>query len=193
VSQSSAQPVAGSGRHVARSTRTTTRRPDERWSPRIVHTGHGDFVEDDGIQARAAADAATTRRLIQEHQGAPAPVRPVAVHALLLLGFWLTISGAVLKYPPYGELAQDAALRDLVIGALLIIGGLWLRQFGQSRLVAVLCGLGGGLLVLFGAFLSHQSAQAPVNEVVCGLLVVMAAALTAVGDAPASSTAPHGD
>jgi hypothetical protein len=116
----------------------------------------------------------------------PAPVRPAA-GTLLLIALFLVVSQWELY--PIGIPGQDNAMRSL--GCAIVLGLTGLRVLtavpGQRhRISAGLAALAGLLLLLNGLLASHDRLSTGVAEVICGVLAVVAAAVTSSHETAAS-------
>lgn len=127
---------------------------------------------------RAAQITSRERTALGDAAGTRAPLAPAAAIGLIVVGVWLFVGKWVLAYP-IGVHGKDILL-EAGFAVVVLLLGLRFRLGGDDHrrpagALALACGL---LLALAGAFLPHASARAGVNEVVCGLLVMLLATMT---------------
>ncbi|GAW52247.1 Alanine racemase [Nocardioides sp. PD653] len=79
---------------------------------------------------------------------------------------------------PFSHTGRATAIRGLVIAIFVAVAAL--RQLaGPHMVAAAVLGVGGLLLVVFGFAFPHVSAAAAANDVSCGVLLLLAAAVGA--------------
>lgn len=137
------------------------------WGRREIH--------DEGVRRRARQRSRSKRvALFRAHRLGRAPLAPVGGYLLILLGVWLL---ATQWLHPYTVVGQNTTLRDTGFSVVTLLCGLRLRH-RRSPVASVVSLVAGFLLVLSGFLLPHAGGGVGWNEVVVGLLAVLAGALT---------------
>lgn len=141
-----------------------------------AHTGVSprDRISHDGARHTAAVATREARTIREARIGYRPPLAPIGALVVLLVGAWLLVGRFALHYP-HSSIGQAAALRDLGLGLVLFLAGLWLRQVGASRVASGLCLLSGIGLFLAGVVVIHASAVVRVDEIASGALAVVGA------------------
>jgi hypothetical protein len=138
----------------------------------------GEEIDDETAERRAAGLAEQKRADLRgsEREG-HSPTAPLGAYLLVVLAVWLLIGQWLLGYR-YTDPGQNAALRDQGFAVVVGLAGIRLAVAPHSRPATLVGLLAGILLVLAGALLPHSTTQAAANEVVTGVLVIIAGALT---------------
>ncbi len=121
-------------------------------------------------QVRATAMARRKRRFLRRSQAAKAPtLRVPGAVGLIVLGTWLCLDQWLLRYP-FSISGQNAVLRDVGLGVVLVLTGLRLCRSGGRRWASLL-GLAAGMILVASALvLSAGSPLVRGNELSVGLL-----------------------
>lgn len=130
-----------------------------------------------GVVTRREAD------LIHASEASPVPWPSIGATVLLLTGIWLIIAQWSLNYP-FTSNGQDAAVRDVGFGVVLAFCALRLLLARRSVPASAIALLGGALLVVVGLWLDDAAQRTSLNEVICGVVALLAAALTLVPRRP---------
>jgi protein-S-isoprenylcysteine O-methyltransferase Ste14 len=145
-----------------------------------AHTGISSQAKIVGpsVQRRAELDARRTLSLERQALTTSVPTLrfPGAV-VLMVIGAWLCLDQWLIDYP-FSVSGQNAVLRDVGLGVVLVLSGLRLQRARGSRRVSVIVLLAGALLVLIALFFANGSSLVRGNEFVAGVLTLVAAAMT---------------
>lgn len=133
-------------------------------------------IHDPAAQARAREVTARTRRLTRATASAPRPSSgPIGILVILLVCLWLLVAQWALI--PVSTTGRGTGLRDLGVAVVVALAAFRLRA-GRSQVAVALCLLGGLSLVIFALFAGHDAERTGVNEAICGVLIILGAALT---------------
>ncbi len=128
-------------------------------------------------EATAEADAAERRAALSASHSAGRPnLVPVGATLALVVCTWLLLAQWTVY--PTNVPGQNNALRDLGVAILTAVCAIRIAVAGPRPWSSAAIAAGGVALVLFGALMPHDSTGISVNEVVCGLATLAAAALT---------------
>jgi hypothetical protein len=141
----------------------------------------GQQLHDPRAQAAAARTARETRAVLESRVAAPGPpIGPVATFGLLLLGVWLFVGSFMLPYY-YTVTGVNSTNRALGASIVIVLCALWMRHVRTGLVAAGLAALVGIALVVGALLLTHNDIWVRYQEGVCGTLVVLCAALAALG------------
>lgn len=149
----------------------------------FIHGGEHEGISSDartigeGPQAKAASVTQRKRDILARARAAQSAPRLLGAIGLIVVGGWLLFGQWIVNYPLTAA-GQDSALRDLGFGVIIVLCALRLRMPTRSRLASALCLLGGGLLILSGLFLAHDSYFVRLDEIVAGAAVLGFSGLT---------------
>ncbi len=151
-----------------------------------VAPGASARVDDDELRSEVAEEehglaVARSREVVR-----PTLRRPAAL-LLVLVGAWLVVTQGTF-YTEGDPSGRQGTFRALGGGLVLLLPGLHLLLKRSSVVAAALCLVAGVGLVLGGILADTSDLRGPVNEVVCGVLVLLAAPLAAL---PALRGRPH--
>jgi hypothetical protein len=104
------------------------------------------------------------------------PTVPIGAGLVLLVCVWIFIGQGAMY--PNSAVGEHHVVLDVVVAIVLALAGLRLLLGGPRRWLSAVVALGGVVLILFGVSLSHESSGVSVDEIVCGLLVLLGALLT---------------
>jgi hypothetical protein len=135
--------------------------------------------------AHHRAEVVTRREDDLVHASAASPTPWPAIGATLLLaaGIWLIIAQWSLNYP-FTSNGQDAAVRDVGFGVVLAFCALRLLLAKRSVPASVIALLSGVLLVVVGLWLDDATQRTSLNEVICGVVALLAGGLTVIPRRP---------
>lgn len=128
-------------------------------------------------QVSRRADA-TRHRLLEASARVGRPnLAPLGGGLVLLTCAWLTV--AQWSIYPMSLVGQNNALRDLGVAVVVTLAGLRVVVAGPRMVASAVILAGGAALVLFGALMPHHSSGVRLNELACGLLLVLGALMAA--------------
>lgn len=134
-------------------------------------------VDDDDMRSDVAAEE-DELAAIRGREGVRPSLRKPAAGLLVLLGAWLIATqGVFYERDPAG---RDGTFRALTAGILLVLPGLYLVLKRSSVVAAAICLVAGIGLVVGGVLAAGPDTFGPVNEILCGVLVLLVTPLTAL-------------
>jgi len=139
-------------------------------------TAPGADVRDTEAEAVSRRADATRRELLAaaQHTGRP-NLAPLGSGLALLVAAWLVVAQWTVY--PTGSVPQANALRDLGVALVAALAGLRVAVAGPRVGASAVLGACGAALVLLGLLAPHVSTGVRVEEVVCGVLLVLAGAM----------------
>ncbi len=140
-----------------------------------VHQGHSPDEHAHDLREGEASRRRRRERADAARTTAP-PLRPVGATALLVLAAWLLLGELLLSYP-MTVVGQNSALRDQGLAVLVGLAGLWIRQIG-FHVIPVVVAVVSGVVLVVSPWLWARSPLVEGNELVVGVLVLVAAVLT---------------
>lgn len=156
---------------------------------------HGDVHEGvaPGDQLHDAEAERTSRELDRQrealiratHEAPRPPMAPLGGMVLLLVAVFLLAAQWAI-YPP-GSTSQNNAVRSLAVAIIAAATGLRILvgRPGAHRVATVLALLAGVALVVNSFLAHHQIGDTVIAEAVCGILVVLSAAVALASPLPA--------
>lgn len=149
-----------------------------RGAEQTVSPGATARVDDDELRTDVAEEA---HRLaaIRAREGVRPTLRKPAGGLLVLLGVWLVVTQGTF-YSESDPSDRDGTFRALSAGLVLVLSGAYLLLKRSSVVAAAISLVAGVGLVLGGVLADTTDLRGPVNEVLCGVLVLLAAPLAAL-------------
>jgi hypothetical protein len=143
-----------------------------------AHRGDDELAQVRHLAAERAGDLTRrSDRILREVTRTPFPAwGPLGAVAVLVTGTWLFVGQWVLSYP-FTVTGQDTAVRDTGFAVVVILAGFRLLVVASSRSAAVTAVLMGALLTWSALAFPHEAQRAEVNELVCGITLVLGGAV----------------
>lgn len=135
-------------------------------------------VDDDEMRSEVAEEEQELAR-IRTRVGVRPTLRKPAGGLLVGIGAWLVLTQGV-WYAESDPSGRDGTYRALAAGLVLLLPGTYLLLKRSSVVAAAICLAAGVGLVLGGVLADTADMRGPVNEVICGVLVLLAAPVAAL-------------
>jgi len=143
-----------------------------------VAPGASAQVDDDRLRGEVAEEEHDLAQ-VRARQGVRPSLRKPAAGLLVGVGLWLILTQGVF-YSESDPSGRNGTFRALTAGIVLVLPGLHLFLKRSSVVAAAVCLVAGVGLVLGGVLADSPDPRGPVNEVVCGVLVLLAVPLAAL-------------
>jgi hypothetical protein len=134
---------------------------------------------DDGEMRTEVAEEEHELARIRTREGVRPTLRKPAAGLLVALGAWLVLTQGV-WYSESDPSGRDGTYRALAAGLALLLPGTYLLLKRSSVVAAAVCLVAGVGLVLGGLLAGTSDVRGPVNEIICGVLVLLAAPVAAL-------------
>ncbi|VXC57403.1 hypothetical protein [Nocardioides sp. AX2bis] len=145
---------------------------------KTVSPGATARVDDEEMRTDVAEEEQELAR-IRAREGVRPTLRRPAAALLVLLGVWLLFTQGTF-YVESDPSGRDGTFRALSAGLVLVLPGMYLLLKRSSVVAAAICLVAGVGLVLGGVLADTSDLRGPVNEVICGVLVLLAAPVAAL-------------